>query len=176
MKYIFTFLGTVAVLAMVFLASGCGDSETTATQNEAPKIVSVYPADGAADVYTASAISMKFSQPMDTSSVRIGFHMAGGDVMNQWMDSLNNYMGMGHMGMNNMDHMMDWMNNSEYGGHFEWNHELDSCRFIPDSIMAPNTNYMIYMRGDIKSRGGMMMNMSGTDYDGYMYHFHTAQD
>jgi hypothetical protein len=51
---------------------------------------------------------------------------------------------------------------------------MDSCVFMPDSAMMPNTDYMMFLNGDVHSQGGMMMNMSQMQYDGHMIHFTTA--
>jgi len=99
---------------------------------------------------------MIFDMPMDTATVMANFHMTGGGDMNMWMDSLDHHMGMGGMGMMGMDHMMDWMDNIQHDGEFRWNNGMDTCVFVPDSTMMPNTDYMMFMNGDVHSHNGGM--------------------
>ena len=140
----------------------------------APRLVSILPTDGTTGVALNSGIAMTFDMPMDTASVMANFHMIGGDDMHLWMDSLDHHMGSGGMGMMGMGHMMNWMDSIQHEGEFHWNDEMDSCVFIPDSSMMPNTDYMMFMNGDVHSQNGMTMNMSQMQYDGHMIHFTTG--
>jgi hypothetical protein len=127
-------------------------------------------------------VSLVFSGPMDTSSVRMGFHLAGGQPMMMWMDSLGQFGGMGHMGggMGGMDpddihHMIDWMDSIQVAGTFEWGQNLDSCRFIPDSTFGHGTSYLMFLYGDIMGGNHMRMNMGSLADDSLMYRFSTSQ-
>jgi hypothetical protein len=83
-------------------------------------------------------------------------------------------MGMGGMGMMGMNHMMHWMDSIQHAGDFHWNSGMDTCVFAPDSSMMPNTDYMMFMYGDVHGHNGEMMNMSQFQYDGHMIHFTTG--
>jgi hypothetical protein len=92
----------------------------------------------------------------------------------EWMDSFQHH-GPGRGGrMENMEHMMDWMGDIEIPGDFEWNHEMTECVFRPDAGFSPSTDYMVYLRGDIRSHGGDLMDMHHLQYDGFMIHFRTG--
>ena len=170
----------LAALA-VLLAAGCNNSNdmmTNSNPSTQPAIVRVAPANSAVGVPVSSSVGIKFNTPMDTLSVMAGFHFSGGSSMQMWMDSVNHMGGMAHMGTAQKSHMMQVMHSLELHGHFQWNAGFDSCLFTPDSTMMFNTSYMTFMYGQIKSTGGMMMNMGGSGMmssdTGFMYHFMTA--
>jgi hypothetical protein len=170
----------VAVTAMI-LAIGCSSSSDKVINNNPntqPVILRITPANGASLVSRTASIGIKFNTPMDTTTVMSGFHFSGGPGMLLWMDSMHTTGGMMHMGGVDRDHMMQWMDTLQMNGHFMWNAALDSCQFAPDSIMSANTEYMTFMYGQIKSHGGMMMNMGGNGMmssdTGFTYHFTTA--
>ena len=180
MKRLAILLATLAAVALVIVLAGCSSDDNESTtgpdSGAAPRIVTTYPADGATNVSRSTAVSLTFNTPMDTSSVRLGFHLAGGNQMHLWLDSLDHHYGMGGMGMMNMDHMMDWMDSIEYGGQFHWNAAFDSCQFIPDSTFMPDTDYLMFMYGNVQGRNGMMMDMDQAFADSLMFHFHTGPD
>lgn len=173
----------VAGLLTLYVAS-CNSGDNPATgdsSTSAPKVVATYPADGSSGVPVNTPISLVFSQPMDTASVRTGFHFAGGQPMMIWMDSLGHYAGMGHMGggMGGMDHddiqrMLDWMDSIQVPGAFEWGFDLDSCRFIPDSTLAGGTSYLMFLYGNVMGEAGGMMRMAGLADDSLRYSFTTS--
>jgi len=175
MKHMTIFFAAVAVVVTVIRLAGCGTENNLHSMNndtnQLPQIVSVYPPDGATGVATTTEVSIAFDTPMDTMSVMASFHLVGGDDMHEWMDSLEHH---NHMSMMDMDDMMDWMDSIEYHGRFHWNENMDSCRFVPDSSLMPNTDYMLFLYGDLHSHDGMMMDRHHLDYDGFMYHFQTG--
>jgi len=178
MKRIVIFLGIIVSAALFVFIAGCGKNGNDITGDNsipAPKIVNVFPADGSTDVPIGTDIGIKFDMPMDTLSVMQNFYFSGGDNMHLWMDSLNQYQNMGGMGnMMDMDHMMNWIDSIHISGEFHWNESGDSCLYIPGT-MVPDTDYMIYINGDIMSHDGNMMDMHHLDYEGHMYHFTTVQ-
>jgi hypothetical protein len=168
-------------LALVFLAfgvgfSGCSDNDSVSPVAEVqPLVVNVSPQDGTTEVPTTNPIIMTFNIPMDTMSVMEHFHCSGGDEMWEWMDSLQHH-GSGHGGhMGDMDHMMEWMRDIEYHGDFGWNDEMTECVFRPNNGFSPHTDYMIYLEGDVRSHGGMVMDMHHLQHDGLMIHYRTGQ-
>lgn len=173
-----TFLLVTALALAAIWSLGCQDSNHgnmhSNNSSSTPHLLAVYPGDSATGVSTAASFSLKFDSHMDTTSVMANFHLAGSSPMHDWMDTLDHYYGVGGMGMMDMDHMMDWMDSIQYPGHFQWNGAMDSCQFIMDSPLMPNTDHMMFMYGDVKGHNGMMMDMHHLDYDGYMYHFRTG--
>jgi hypothetical protein len=171
------FLSTAALgLTALAIVGGCNKSDNSTNSTlptGAPQLVSAHPANGAVAVEPASPVSMKFNMPMDTNSVHLNFHLAGGTQMALWMDSMTQRMGMGGMGMMNMGHMMLWMDSIQYQGQLHWNSSMDSCWFSADSGLMPNTDQMIYMYTGVKGQNGHMMVMDTFQYGGYMDHFMT---
>jgi hypothetical protein len=176
MRALIIFAGIFGIALLLWFA-GCSKDNSDVTGNnsaQAPEILNIVPADGASNVQRNSGISIKFNMPMDTLSVMTNFHFSGGAGMHEWMDSLEYNQIHGGMGnMMNMEHMMHWMDSIHIGGEFRWNYTMDSCSYEPDSLM-PNTEYMIYMNGDIMSHNGTMMDMHNYNYGGSINHFTTG--
>ena len=163
MKTLATILATLSVFAVAVWLYGCSSSKsnptsTGTTVSETPKIIVADPADGSTGVTPSASIGMQFNEAMDTASVRLGFHLAGGPQMHMWLDSLENPQGM-HGMMMNMGHMMDWMDTIQMTGSFHWDEDLDSCWFVPDSNLHPNTDYIYFMYGHMAGQNGMMWNV-----------------
>ncbi len=178
MKRLGIFLTCLMLAALIVFIAGCSDDAHDITGNNSvgsPKILSVSPADESTNVPIGSLISIKFDMAMDSLSVMNSFYFSGGDDMHDWMDSLNFYQNMGGMGnMMDMDHMMDWMDSIHISGEFQWNESMDSCQFTPGTMMS-NTEYLIYMNGDIMSQDSTMMDMSQIEYDSCMFRFTTGE-
>ncbi len=167
---------SVSMITLFFL--GCSDNNNNGIltdNNNASYVVSVFPSAGSTDISTNTAMSIKFSQPMDTSSFMNNFHFSGGTEMHEWMDSSNFYGGMGQMNMGMNTLMMNWMDSIQITGTFNWNNNFDSCEFMPDSTMLSNTDYMMLMyEGGMMNQSGGMMQMNHGD-DGYhTYQFMTG--
>jgi hypothetical protein len=150
------FLATTAAVGLILavIAIGCSRNDSSTNSNlptGAPQLLSAYPANGAISVNPASLVSMKFNMPMDTHSVHLNFHLAGGAEMEHWMDSI------------------------QYQGPLQWNATMDSCWFSADSDLMPDTNQMMYLYSGVKGQNGHMMVMDTFQYGGYMDHFMTKQ-
>lgn len=177
MKYITVSVVPVVAVALSIWTAGCDDDHhdmmSDGTSNS--MIARVYPAEGAANIAVSSSIAVKFTGPMDTSSVMNNLHLTGGDDMYTWMDSANQYGGFGHMSIQHMNHMMDWMHTIHISGSFHWNLTLDSCEFIPDSHMTAYVAHMILMNeGGMMNHGGGMMGTDHGDEGFHTYHFTTG--
>ena len=181
MKSLILLVSSAFVGAVVLTVIGCSgesDKVTDSDRGIEPAILRIFPANGAVAVSTGVAVGVRFNTPMDTSSVMAGFHLSGGSDMQVWMDSVDHIGGMAHMNMNQQGQMMQWMDSLQFDGHFAWNESLDSCTFHPDSVLEAGTDHMIFMFGQMKSRGGVMMDMGGgmmVSDTGFTYHFRTAQ-
>lgn len=164
---------------LILFITGCGnDDDSTLNSNYSTSFIqSISPANGSTGVSNTTSISMTFSGPMDTMSVMDNFHLAGGDDMHDWMDSVSHNGGMGNMGMSQIDRMMDMLDSMHVSGSFHWNAEMDSCEYILSDSMMSNTEYMIYMdENEMMNHGGGMMGMGmNHNDDGYHeYHFTTG--
>ena len=156
---------------------GCNHDNAVSSAAADPQLVSVSPANGATDVPTTQAITMKFNTPMDPYSVTSDFHCAGGEEMHKWMDALQHPAHQHPMTDQEMDHMMQWMHDIESPGTFEWSHNMMVCTFHPRGGLSPDTDYMIYFGEGARSQGGGMMNMRHMQHiqnDAVMVHFRTG--
>ena len=70
-----------------------------------------------------------------------------------------------------MERMMDWMDNLQHDGRFHWSETLDSCAFVPDGSLMPDTEHMLFMPGPIRGHQGMLMDMHNFENEAYMHHF-----
>jgi len=174
----FGIIVAMVVLFAILYVGGCSndDNSTTPTADTELNILRVTPADGATGVSEDAPITIKFSGPVDTISIMHSFHFSGGSQMHEWRDSLEHYGGFGMMGMGHMDRMMDWMDSIEIAGEFRWNEVMDSCEFMPDSAMHPNTDYLCLLNeGEMRGyHGGMMGGGYHGDSGYHMYQFATA--
>lgn len=147
---------------------------TQGGNSPAPQLLGTTPGNGASSFDRDDPVELRFSEAMDTLSVREGFYFCGGEEMFEWMDSLDHHRGMGGMGMVDMGHMMQWLSEIDLPGEFGWNEGRDTCWFYPDSTMTPQQDYLIYLSGDIHDHHGAKMNMHHYQYDGPMIHFRTG--
>lgn len=171
----------LGALLLVWLISGCGKSDSNMmtnsdTNNGQSLTVRITPTNGATGVATNAAIGIKFSSPMDTLSVKSRLFFTGGSSMQMWMDSMNHSGGGGHESHHSdPNRMLMLMDSLQVKGHLTWNASMDSCSFIPDSLMMPGTTHMVIMDPGMMSGNGMKMEM---DMDGSSepmeYHFTTA--
>lgn len=174
------FLFGVAVLVIgLFLFTGCDNDNDDVMSNSDSGIVSVaavYPADGVTNVSTSAAVAIKFTGPVDTMSVMENLHLAGGQAMHEWRDSVSHHGGFGMMHMNMEDHMMDWMDSIHTPGDFHWNSTRDSCEFVADSALMANTEYLclLFEGGMHDSHGGMMGDANHNDNGYHIYGFTTG--
>ena len=76
--------------------------------------------------------------------------------------------------MGDTDHMLEWMRKIQHRGQFTWNDEMTACTFRPQGGFLPQTDYMVYLEGDIRSHGGKMIDMHQMKYDALMIHFQTG--
>jgi len=170
----------ILVMTAIISVSGCSSSTNSmmnGNNSVQPAILRASPVNGATGVATTASVDIKFKTPMDTVSVMTSFHFTGGSNMQSWMDSVNHLGGLGHMDQMDMNRMMQLMDSVQIRGTFQWNQNLDSCRFIPDSAMMGATEHMIFMYGQMMSSSEMMMDMGGgmmSSDTGFTFHFTTA--
>ncbi len=172
---------TLGALLLVSLIIGCGKSDNDQVTNSGsdsgqPLAIRVTPANGATGVATNAAVGIKFSAPMDTLSVMSRLFFTGGSSMQMWMETMNHSGSGGHESHHSdPNRMLTLMDSLQLRGHIAWNEFMDSCSFIPDSLMMPGTAHMMIMDPGMMSGNGMKMEM---DMDGtgeaMEFHFTTA--
>ncbi len=170
---------TVSILAVSLLIAGCSDNDSplSSVNDEATTILRVTPADGSTDISPAAPVSIAFSGPVDTLSIRNHFYLAGGEPMHMWRDSLDHHGGFGMMGMGWRHRMVDWMDSIQTPGMFFWNSDLDSCAFLPDEPLDPNTEYLCVLEETgMRDHHGHMIGGDDHDDEGYhMFGFRTGE-
>jgi hypothetical protein len=169
-------LGSILVLVSTAIwFAGCGhDTPVSSNMSQLPTIIDVSPPDGATGIESSATITIQFDMPMAPESVMANFCLSGGDEMHEWMDSLAHHHGPGGGHMMDMDQMMEWMHGIEMPGEYHWNEDHDFCEFVPDGGMMPDTEYMLFVNGGMRSHTGELMRTHHLRYEGYMYHFRTA--
>lgn len=152
----------LAFLSLIVLAlAGCSKgSSGVPTGPASPAVLQANPADGATDVRLDAAVSLDFGVAVDTDAVENGFHLISEADMS---DSCPDPTMPAHGSMNAvmadpaaMAHMDAY---HATRGSFSWNETGSVCTFTPDSLMQPQTRYMMHMGRDMME---MMNRMGGS--------------
>jgi hypothetical protein len=168
-------------LALLFLVlgltAGCSSDASRPTQPVSPA-VQFSPADGATAVRLDSGVSLTFASAVNRGVVEGGFHLISEADMNGFCP--NSAMA-GHGSMDsimtdpNMLAHMDSVHATH--GSFSWNDAGTICTFKPDSLMQPQTRYMMHagsgMVGMMSRMGGMMPAGQVTRSGDMVAHFQT---
>lgn len=155
----------IAVLVTVII-TGCSKNDMNPTES-AQEVLITDPGDNSAAVRLDKQIQLSFAKPVDRAVVEKNFHLINEKMM---MDSACIYgknMMHGSMSMVMMDSskMNHFINDHYTPGSFEWNAELTQCTFTPDSLLEPNTEYMMHFGDDMIQ---MMDERMGDMMDGGM--------
>lgn len=126
---------TGALIATTLLPIGC------ASEEEAPAIVQISPADGETTVSRAISVVVTFRSEMDISSCEQRFGLHQGEHMSV---------------IGGMMHMAD-----RAPGTFQWNDSQTMMTFTPDSLLADSSMHSICLAEGMMSQSGMMMGMDG---------------
>ena len=172
----------VAVLTLVPL-SGCSRQSSAPMAPPPAASLAVIPADGAAGVRLDAGVQLAFGTPVDRAVVERGFHLISEYDMTSapCPDSAMGPHGTMSMVMSDstmVRHMDDF---HATGGSFTWNQAGTESAFQPDSMMRPQTRYMVHlgremvqmMESRMGSMGGMAGHGSGMMAADMMVHFTT---
>lgn len=141
MKRLSIFAGAVVIL-IAALFSACSESDKVISDNDGitPKIVSVYPADGAVDIPVETNFVIVFSEPMDRASVEDHFgpyYMSGGMMGGSMMQN-------------------------HYDGEFHWNADHDTLHYQPHNfMMGGSLNYIEFHEGMHDHDGNPLHDLDG---------------
>lgn len=176
-------LAVVVTLTIGVVGCSKDSSSPSGTTPTPPANLTVNPADGQANVRLDAAVTFTFARSVDRSVVERSTHLISERMM---ADSLcHDSSMMPHGGMSNI--MMDSSMMRHMGqihatrGMFTWNGDSTECYFRPDSMMTPQTQYMIHMGPEmmrmVRNRMGEMGMMGGHGIgmmqDDMMFHFTT---
>ena len=167
----------VALLVLAVATTGCSRQASSPTQ-PLTKVLTSVPADGGTGVRLDAAVTLDFGAAVDRAAVERGVHLlAERDMFTSCPDA-----SMGSHGT--MESVMDDENMLRHmdelhatGGRYSWNAAGTVCTFQPDSLMGPQTRYMVHMRGAMlemmrQTGVGMMGGRMNTSGD-MMLHFQT---
>lgn len=167
----------IPILLLAALLGGCWGRSSAPMQ---PTInpLRVTPEDGASGVRLDAPATFDFGAIVDRSAAERGIHLiAEPDMLASCPDS-----SMGDHGT--METMMDDAAMLRHlddvhstRGSYTWNAAGTVCTFQPDSLMRPQTQYMVHMSGAMlemmRQRHGSMMGGRMNDGGDMMLHFQT---
>ena len=158
----------VAILIFL-LAAGCSKETAvpTSPENTLKEFLALNPTDGETSVRVDAPVVLIFTKQVARAAVERGFHLISERAIADSTCPISQTMGHGNM-MSSMIDSSKMRHLDQYHstkGKFMWNTDSTRCTFQPDSMMTPQTQYMIHMdRGMTQmmeqQRGGMGM-MSG---------------
>lgn len=174
-----------SILPVILLLTGCTrmSSNPQDAVSDASSNFTITPTDNQAGISLDQKVQIKFVEPVDPELVENNFHLISEFEFTDSNCRFESRMDHSNMGMTMKDtlkmHHMDKYHAT--GGRFVWSDGNKLCTFTPDSLLKPNTNYMIHVgRGMMHS--GNMGNMGGMGGHGgsvpqghMMMHFKTKE-
>lgn len=149
-------------------------SDSVLLDAEPPTILSTSPPNGASGIDRYSGVMINFGGPMDTASVTANCYLCGGSEMQRLMDTMLCMGAPGGMRNADRDRVMSWMDSIKCSGYFVWSSNLNSCTFHPDSILMPNSEYLLFLTGHLQDYQGREMGMDGLPLGGHTFYFQTG--
>jgi hypothetical protein len=175
----FIFIGVIASVIIV----GCNKSSPVTSESTAAPQLSILPSDASSNIDVTTNVALTFSKPVYRTIVMQNLFIISERNIPDSMYSMPSMMGHGTM----MDIMAD-SSKMHYLDHYRsmhgtltWNGDSTQCIFHPDSLLTPNTQYMVHLRSDMvkmmdQQTGSMgMMGNRGTGMmsSEMMFHFTT---
>ena len=170
---------SVAILPALLLGFvGCSGGSGGMT-GPATRILRITPSDGATAVRLDAAIVLDFGAPVDRAAVEAGVHLISDtDMYAECPDTTMTSHG-------TMDSIMQDPAMLDHMGQFHatptrlaWNEAGSTCTLQPDSLMRPDTRYMVYMSSHmIRGMQNTGVMMSGGTMNGagdMMTHYQTV--
>lgn len=166
------------LLALATLIVGCS-RESSSPMQPAMKVLTASPADGATNVRLDAVVTLDFGAAMNTDAVERGLHLlAEPDMFSGCPDPTMGSHGTMDSAMDDANMLRHMVEQHGSTGRYSWNESGTACTFKPDSLMRPQTRYMVHMSGEMlnmmsQAGVGMMrgrMNSAGE----MMLHFQTT--
>ena len=182
------------VCIMALVGVSCNKANNPIASSDLTQPYQIIPADGATGVNLGQTIKITFAKSVERGTVERDFHLLSERSMGDSLCLMASMMGQGMMSGTMMDAMMQpgmmsgamvdslQMKEHRIRGAFTWNRDSTLCTFKPDSLMMPQTQYMIHfgqqMMQMMERRIGNMDMMAGHG-NGMMenhaqFHFWTA--
>lgn|GEM_PF-1150528 len=162
---------------MVVVITNCNKADSPIAANTTAQPYQVTPADGTTGVNLGQTIKITFAKPVERGTVERDLHLLSERSMGDSLCPMATKMGQGMMSGTMMDDVMQpgmmsgammdtlQMRQHRIRGTFTWNRDSTICTFKPDSLMMPQTQYMIHfgqqMMQMMERRIGNMDMMAG---------------
>jgi len=166
---------------LVLATAGCSQRTTNSMAPAPSSVLQVVPADGATEIRLDAGVTLDFGVAVDRAAVESGFRLLSEvDMTGSCPDSFMAAHGSMDAVMNEPVTLAHMDAVHATPGTFSWNGAGTACTFMPDSLMRPQTRYMLHMGSTMLemmtrmggSMGGGAMNGSGD----MMLHFRTMSD
>jgi hypothetical protein len=178
-RIIFIIVGVIASAILI----GCNKSSPVSSDSTVAQQLSIVPSDASSNISVTTNVTLTFSKPVYRTIVSQNLFLISVRNIPDSLYSMSSMMGHGTM----MDimadsakmHYLDHYHSMH--GTFSWNGDSTQCIFHPDSLLSPNTQYMVHLRRDMvkmmeQQMGsiGMMGNHgTGMMSSEMMFHFTT---
>ena len=170
-------LRSLLLLSLALAGAGCsmGSSSHMASTGA---VLRVTPADGASGVRLDASVSVDLGVPVDRGVVEDGLHLiAESEITGTCADPAYGRHGGMDSVMANPDMLRHMDARHAMAGRYHWNAGGTTCTFTPDSLMRPQSRYMVHMGGSLvqmmQHKGGSMMGGTMNRAGDRMVHFQT---
>jgi hypothetical protein len=168
----------VSVLLLAALAAGCSQHSSSMMQ-PSMRVMSSVPADGATAVRLDAGVTLDFGTAVNRGTVEGGVHLLSEpDMFSECPDPSMGSHGTMESVMNNTNMLSHMDQVHATAGRFSWNAAGTVCTFQPDSLMLPQTRYMVHMSGGMfemmRQMGVGMMGGQMNSGGDMMLHFETT--
>jgi Bacterial Ig-like domain len=170
------------VIASVFII-GCNKPSPVSSQSTDALQLSILPIDASTNVAVTTGVSLTFTKPMYRTIVTKNLFLISerniSDSLSPMSQMMDHQAMMDAMADSAKMHHLDQYHSLH--GTFTWNGDSTQCTFHPDSLLTPNTQYMVHLRSEMvkmmdQQMGSMgMMGNRGTGMmsNEMMFHFTT---
>lgn len=167
----------VALLILAVVTMSCSRIARSPMQ-PATQVIGAVPADGSTGVRLDAAVTLDFGAVVDRAAVERGVHLlAERDMFSQCPDpSMQNHGTMASV-MDDPNMLQHLDTTHATTGEFSWNAAGTACTFQPDSLMGPQSRYMVHVSGamleSMRQAGVSMMGGQMNTSGDMMLHFQT---
>lgn len=167
----------VALFVLATATMGCSRQASSPMQ-PVNKVIGSVPADGATGVRLDAAVTLDFGAVVDQAEVERGVHLlAERDMFSLCPDPAMPSHGTMESVMDDPSMLQHMDAAHATAGQFSWNAAGTACAFQPDSLMGPQTRYMVHMSGTMlqmmRQTGVSMMDGRMNTSGDMMLHFQT---
>ena len=156
------------------LLTGCTDTRPAPTAPVAQEL-RLTPGIEATGVKLNASVTLTLATAVDRATVERGMHLIAEPTMYEYCpDPSMGYPGSMQEVMMDPAMMKHMDERHSTAGHFAWNSAGTICTFHPDSLLLPQTRYMVHLSPSVVHMGAMMGNCYTNSGGDIMTHFHTV--